>query len=72
MVAFLQKILVLVLSPILNFLIEKVVYSVKEYVRQRQARKEIEDANRSVRESSEKAVTKEERDEAARKVISRF
>lgn len=70
--AFLGKILALIIQPILNWLYEKISSLIGRYVARQKAKQEIEAKNKAVREQLEKAETKEEREDAAKNVIDKF
>ena len=70
--AFLSKILSILAAPVLDWLYSKAQYLFLLWTEKRKKKEEIEAANRAVREKVELAVTKEEKDEAARDLINRI
>ena len=56
----------------LDWVFGKIMDLVTAYIKMKQARVEIEKKNKEVREKTEKAETTEERDDAAKDVISNF
>jgi hypothetical protein len=69
---FLQKLIGLVLTPILTWIAEKLTRLIKDYIARKEAKAEIEKANKEVREKVETAVTPVEREDAASETIRRF
>jgi hypothetical protein len=68
MASLVKKLFALILPPLFQFLYEKL----REAVAAAQAKRKSEGENKAVREQTEKAKTKEERDEAAKDVIGGF
>jgi hypothetical protein len=69
---FLGKIAALLVAPILNWLYDKVVRSLKDYIARKKAEKAIKNKNEAIRAQTEGAQSKEDREAAAKNVIDNF